>query len=602
MRKPAMMTVIVVISALVFVSVLEAQEMILPVDEIKAGMKGKGRSVFLGDKIEEFDVEILGVMRNVRPKKDMIVVRVKGEAAERAGVIQGMSGSPIYVNGKLIGALSYMLARFSKEPIAGVTPIGEMLSLPKRESSKATFSARIPVVKHMTLSDLFEVYSTHYFRDSSLVAEGKTFSPIGIPLVFSGFTSDILKKAEPFFSKLGFSPMNAIFSGQTEEKISLPDLNLEGGDSVGAQIVTGDLNMSSVGTVTYVDGNKVYAFGHPMYNLGAVEYTMTKAEVMGIMPSLEVSFKLTSKEVPIGRFTQDRTPGVYGEIGQLPRMIPLNIVLQNDSGEKEEYRVKLTEDKIFTPLLANMVVSTLITGEERSISDLSLELKGDIYLENGKSVHLEDLFSGNFDSSVSSLSSLVTSVVYFLTSNEFRDLAIHRIDLNINSSEELKYSFLEKVWLDKYDVSPGEIIRIKVFTRNFRGEVSEIEGGIPVPQLPSGSEFYLIVADAGSLQRIEANQYKSQAFIPRNLEQLLRILSSFRKNNRIYFKILASKPGLFLKGEEMPNLPLTMKSMFSSPRAASSSPTELDKSTLGYLQQPVSSVFRGVTLIPLKIK
>jgi hypothetical protein len=145
-------------------------------------------------------------------------------------------------------------------------------------------------------------------------------------------------------------------------------------------------------------------------------------------------------------------------------------------------------------------------------------------------------------------------------------------------------------------------VRIKVFTRDFRGEVSEIEGGIPVPHLPSGSEFYLIVADAGSLQQIESSQYKSQAFIPRNLEQLLRILSSFRKNNRIYFKILASKPGLFLKGEEMPNLPPTMKSMFSSPRAASSSPTELDKSTLGYLQQPVSSVFRGVTLIPLKIK
>jgi len=602
MRKPAVLITIVLIFAPMFVSTLEAQETILPVDEIKAGMTGKGRSVFLGDKIEEFDVEILGVMRNVRPKKDMIIARVMGEAVERAGVIEGMSGSPVYINGKLIGALAYKFADFAKEPIAGITPIGEMLQISERESSKSSFSARIPVVKHMSLSDLFEVYSTHYFPDSSLTAGERAFSPIGIPLVFSGFSPGILKRVEPFFANLGLSPVSATFTGRTQEKISLPDLKLEGGDSVGAQLVTGDLSMSSIGTVTYVDGNKVFAFGHPMYNLGSVEYTMTKAEVIGIMPSLQSSFKLTSKEVPIGRFTQDRTPGVFGEIGQIPRMIPLNITLQNDKGEKKEYHVKLTEDKIFTPLLTNMVVANLIVGEERSVSDLSLELKGDIYLENGKSVQLEDLFSGNFDSSVSSLASLVTSVVYFLTSNEFRDLAIHRIDLNIKSSEEVKYSFLDKVWLDKYDVSPGEIVRIKVFTRDFRGEVSEIEGGIPVPHLPSGSEFYLIVADAGSLQQIESNQYKSQAFIPRNLEQLLRILSSFRKNNRIYFKILASKPGLFLKGEEMPNLPPTMKSMFSSPRAASSSPTELDKSTLGYLQQPVSSVFRGVTLIPLKIK
>jgi len=602
MRKRSILTIIVLLSAHMFGSILDAQETILSVDEIKAGMTGKGRSVFLGDKIEEFDVEILGVMRNVRPKKDMIVARVKGEAVERAGVIEGMSGSPVYVDGKLIGALAYKFANFAKEPIAGITPIGEMLAISKRGASRATFSARIPVVKHMTLNDLFEVYSQHYSRDLSLVAEGRMFSPIGVPLVVNGFSQDVLRKVEPFFSKIGFSPMNAALTGQTEEQISLPDLKLEGGDSVGVQLVTGDLSMSSIGTVTYVDGNKVFAFGHPMYNLGSVEYTLTKAEVIGIMPSLQASFKLTSKETPIGRITQDRTPGVFGEIGQMPRMIPLNITLQNDKGEKKEYHVKLTEDKIFTPLLANMVVANLITGEERTLGDLSLELKGDIYLENGKSVHLEDLYSGNFDSSVTSLASLVTSVVYFLTSNEFRDLAIHRIDLNINSSEEVKYSFLEKVWLDKYDVSPGEIVRIKVFTRDFRGEVSEIEGGIPVPHLPSGSEFYLIVADAGSLQQIESSQYKRQVFIPRNLEQLLRILSSFRKNNRIYFKILASKPGLFLKGEELPNLPPTMKSMFSSPRAASSSPTELDKSTLGYMQQPVSSVFRGVTLIPLKIK
>ncbi|MBN1221879.1 MAG: hypothetical protein JXB23_01430, partial [Candidatus Aminicenantes bacterium] len=531
-----------------------------------------------------------------------IVARISGGPIERAGVIQGMSGSPVYVEGKLIGALAYSFTNFAKEPIAGITPISEMLMIQDKETPKASFSSRRPIQKYITLNDLLEIYTSHFNRDAPLIAAGRAFSPIGIPLVFSGFSQDVVEKAEPFFSKLGFIPMNAGFSGQSQEKISISNLKLKGGDSVGAQLITGDLSMSYVGTVTYVNGSKILAFGHPIFNLGSVAYAMTKAEVIGIMPSLQSSFKLTSNETPIGRFTQDRMPGIYGEIGPMPEMIPLNITIQDDRGANKEFHVKIIEDKIFTPLLTNMVVANLVTGEERAISDLSLELKGDIYLENGKSIQLEDMFSGNFDSAVTNLSGLVTSVVYFLTSNEFRDLAIHRIDLKIKASEEVKYSFLEKVWLDKYDVLPGEIIRIKVFTRNFRGEVSEIEGGIPVPHLPSGSEFQLVVADAASLQQLESSQYKARAFVPRDLEQLIRILSNLRKNNRIYFKILASKPGLFLMGEEMPNLPPTMKSMFSSSRAASSSPTELEQSTLGQLQQPVSSVFRGATLIPIKIK
>jgi hypothetical protein len=231
-----------------------------------------------------------------------------------------------------------------------------------------------------------------------------------------------------------------------------------------------------------------------------------------------------------------------------------------------------------------------------------LELDGDIYLDNGMSVHLEDFFSSNFDNSVINISNLLTAVVYLLTNNEFRDLGIHRIDLAIDASEELKLSHLEKVWLDKYEVSPGERIKIKVYSRTFRGEsiVQTVEIG--APSLPSGSEFSLVIGDAESMHQIEMSQYKTEAFMPRSLEQLIRLLSNLRKNNRIYFKIIASKPGLFLKGEEMPNLPPSMKAMFSSPRAAASYPTELNKSTLSEYQLPLPYVFKGAAVIPIKIK
>jgi hypothetical protein len=601
MRIIRILTVVFVLVQGLSLTSLEGGQNILPVDQIEVGMKGKGRSVFLGDTIEEFDVEILGVMRNVQPKKDLIVVRIGGKGIEDAGVMQGMSGSPIYIDGKLIGALSYSLGAFVKEPLALVTPIGEMMAIPEKEPAKSSFAPQIPIKKHLSLNELFEIYESYFYKDPSIISGDRTFTPISVPLVFSGFSPRVFEKAKHFFSKLGFSPMSVSISGQSQEELTIPDLTLKGGDSVGAQLVTGDLNMSAVGTVTYVDGNKVFAWGHPWFNLGTVGYTMTKADVMTIVPKLDVSHKLTGSEIPVGKFSQDRMSGLYGEIGQVPDLIPLNITMKTDKEEKK-YSVNLTDDKILTPALVNMVVSSLILSEERAIGDLSLEFSGDVYLDNGMSVHLEDLFSGSFDMASTNLSSLVAAVVFFLMSNEFQDLSIHRIDLTITPTEDVKYAQLEKVWLDKYDVSPGEIIRIKVYTRSFRGESAMWEGSIPAPKLPKGSEFYLVIADAASLQQLEARQYKRQPFTPRNIEHVIRLLNNLRKNNRIYFKILASKPGLFLRGEEMPNLPLSMKSMFASPRAASSSPTELDQSTLGQLQQPVPFVFRGATLIPIKVK
>jgi hypothetical protein len=389
---------------------------------------------------------------------------------------------------------------------------------------------------------------------------------------------------------------------QSQELIDLPDLSLKAGDPVGVQFITGDINLSATGTVTYVDGNKVFAFGHPMYNLGSVEYAMAKASVITVIPRVTTSFKITATDSLVGRFVQDRSTGVVGELGKLPRLIPVNISLQNDGEEKRNFKVKIIDDKILTPFLLNTTVASIMLSEERSLGDLSLALKGNIFLQDGTSIQLEDLFSGNFDTSVANMANLVTAVTFFLSNNEFKDLGIFRIDLDFQVSEDIRISHLEKVWLDKYDVSPGEIIRVKVFTRSFRGERVVQDGAIPAPNLPSGSEFYLVVADTQSLQQIERLQYRSQAFVPRSLDQLIRILSNQRKNNRIYFKVLAEKPGLFLKGEEMPNLPPSMKSMFSSPRVATSAPTELTQSTLVNYQLPVPFVFQGMAVIPVRIK
>jgi len=574
----------------------------MPLDQIKAGMKGIGKSVFRERNVEEFDVEILGVLRNFQPKKNLILAKLKGGILDRAGMISGMSGSPVYVDGKLIGAIAYSFP-YSKEAIAGITPIADMLPISgEKESARSSFSSRIPLKKSLTLEELFEINKDLFSSKAASFSEGQTFRPLSIPLVFSGFSSRTFEKAKPLFSKLGFYPISTGSLGQKLEALTPPDLTLREGEPVGIQLVGGDLSLAFVGTVTYIEGNKVFAFGHPLYNLGKVDYAMTKAEVITVVPSLSASFKITNTDILVGKFSQDRATGIFGEIGKMPQFIPMNIKITGDKKDKKEFKIKIVDDKILTPVFANLALSGVLSGQERSYGDLSLKLEGNIYLENGKSIHLEDLFSGNFNTSVENLSGLITAVVYLLTNNEFKDLSIHRIDLNIRSSEEVKFSYLERVWLDKYEASPGERIRIKIYSRTFRGESVSQEVGIYVPHLPAGSDFHLFIADATSIYNMEMSQYKSRGFVPRSLSQLIRILNNLRKNNRIYFKIIAAKPGLFLKGEEMPNLPLSMKSMFSSPRASASAPTELNKSTLREYQLPVPYVFKGAALIPLKIR
>ena len=602
MRKTTIQIFLLSLIICVVLNAVEGSIPILQLDQVKAGMKGKGRSVFQGNRIEEFDVEIIGVLKNVEPKKSIILAKLEGGILEEAGVISGMSGSPVYVDGKLIGAVAYSLGTFVKEPIAGITPIGEMMSISEESKKGPAFSPQVPVKKHLTIDELFSLNKEFFLSKSVFHSEGKALKPLSIPLIFSGFSSFAFEQSRSFFSTLGFNPVMNTFSGQSLETISPPDLTLREGGPVAIQLVSGDMDMSAVGTVTYIDGNTVLAFGHPLYNLGAVDYAMTKANVITVVPSLMSSFKLAASDSIVGKFTQDRSSGLLGELGKIPRLVPVNIRIMDSDEELKEFKIKVVDDKILTPVLLNVTLGGLLTTEERAIGDLSLGLLGNIYLENGMNIRLEDLFSGQFDASVVSLSSLLAGVVFYLTNNEFEELGIHRIDLSIRAFEEVKFSFLEKVWLDKYEASPGERIDVKIDYRTFRGEIRREEGSIQVPNLPPGSEFQLVVADAASMARIEMSQYRTATFIPRSLSHLIRMLSNLRKNNRIYIKIIASKPGIFLRGEEMSNLPPSMKSMFASPRAAASSPTELNRSTLMEYQLPIPYVFRGEAVIPVKIK
>jgi hypothetical protein len=584
---------------------VDAATITMPLSQVKPGMKGRGRSVFQGRTVEDFDVEVLGVMENASaPKRSIILARLKGRGLEATGVIAGMSGSPVYIDGKLIGAVASGFS-FSKEAIAGITPIDEMLAVGKSPEEAPKAGTALPVVIREDTRQ--EELSGTYLKMLTTVAgeprSAQAFAPLELPLVFSGFSAAAFERARSFFSPLGFLAVQGGTGAQAKPPGAPAEPTLSEGDAVGVQLIGGDLDVSAVGTVTYVDGNRILAFGHPVYNLGKVDYAMTRANVITVMPSLESSFKLATTGPVIGRFNQDRSAGAAGEVGVMPHLIPLNITLQTGPGTKKDFKLKLISDKFMTPALINMAVSGLMTSEQRSYGDIALDFNADVFLDQGGlSVHLEDIFSGSYDNPPVSLSGLLAAVVHFLMNNEFKEVGIYRIDLTVRALEETRQATLVKVLLDKYEVSPGETMQLKAFYRTNKDEALVEEVTILAPGLPAGSEFQVLVGDAASMQQLERAQYHIQEYVPRSLDQLVRLLSNLRKNNRIYFRLMASKPGLFLKGEELPNLPPTLKTMFASPRASAAGPTEITRSTLSEYQLPIPYVFKGGAAIPVRIR
>ena len=603
MNKTTRRIPIMALALLVSALAADAVTLTLPLSQVKPGMKGRGKSVFQGTAIEEFEAEILGVLENVQPKRNVILARLRGRGLESTGVISGMSGSPVYVDGKLIGAVAYSFS-FSKEAIAGITPIEEMLAVGTTpQEPKTGAAATLAIRDDISQEELSGAFLRTLAAKAVDRTSGLTIAPLELPLMFGGFSAAAFERARSFFTPLGFRAVRAGSGGQARPGQAPAGPSLREGDAVGVQLIGGDLDVSAIGTATYVDGSKILAFGHPLYNLGSVDYAMTRADVIAVMPSLESSFKLATAGPVIGRFTQDRTPGAAGEVGVMPRLIPLNIGLRTEPAVRKDYKLKLVADKFLTPALVNLAVSNLVTSEERNYGDISLDFDADVFLDKGgMSVHLEDLFSGNYDNPPVNLSGLLAAVVHFLMNNEFKDVGIFRIDLNVRALAESPLRSPEKVLLDKYEVSPGEPIHIKVFYRTQKEESLMEEVTVLAPALPAGSEFQLLVGDAATMQQVERAQYRIQEFVPRSLDQLVRLLGNLRKNSRIYFKIMAPKPGLFLKGEEMPTLPPTLKSMFASPRASAAGPTEITRSTLSEYQLPIPYVFKGGATIPVNIR
>jgi hypothetical protein len=599
---------------LLFAAGLPAQTRTFPLDELKTGMVGVGRTVFEGDRLDEFKVHILGVLRNViGPRRNLILARLEGGPLAQTGVIAGMSGSPVYIDGRLVGAVSYSLGQFSKEPIAGITPIDEMIEAATFGTSRraaARVELHVPITPDGLRASLRQAFSwTRPFADTVADVQvlggvglqaglGTLLRPIATPLTLGGFDAGVVDPIASAFRDQGFVPMLAGSSAAQANGNSGSSRPLRPGDPVGVALMSGDLELGATGTVTEIDGSRVYAFGHPFYGLGPTQFPMTRAYVHTLLPSLASSFKIASTGDVIGTFQQDRATTIAGTLGPGPALIPVRITLTSDRGTKKTFNMAMVNDQLFTPLLTYVSIVNTLTSYERQNGAASYVVRGTASVKKYGEVAFEDLFSG--DQPSIGAAAYVVAPINFLLRNAFEDVELERVDLEIDASEQPRSATLERVWVDGNRVRPGAKVDLKMLLRTYRGD--EITRTVPV-EIPASARGTLsvMVADGTRLAQWEARELQVQPLQARGLPQMIRVLNNARKNNRLYVRLLGRDGGAVVKGESLSSLPPSVMAILESDRNGGSF-RPLQNAVLGEYELTTEHAVNGSRTLSLTIE
>jgi hypothetical protein len=593
---------------------LPAQGAQMRVEDIRPGMTGIGRTVFEGTRVEEFKVNILGVLENViGTHRNLILAKLEGGPLANTGVIAGMSGSPVYIDGKLIGAVSYALGQFSKEAIAGITPIAEMTDATAFNDVRPN-AARIHVDFPLTRENLDVAFrrALNWNRpfadrpgDAALVGAnaingvsgaeiGTLLRPIATPLMMSGFEASVSDLLSGAFGAQGFIPTGRGTMGRTGEKPY--EGPLKAGDAIGVMLVSGDLELGATGTVTHVDGDKVYAFGHPLYNLGPTAFPMTRAYVYTVLPSLASSLKVSTTGEIIGSFLQDRAVAIAGKLGPGPKTIPVTLTLDSTGrAPKRTFHFQLANDQMFTPLMAAASITSTLGAYERQYGSATFRVSGSAKLSGHDTVTFDNIFSGN-EPSVNA-ATYIAAPIAALLGNDYEKVDIDGIELTISSAEQPQTAMLERVWIDDQRPRAGRTVPLKVLLRTYRGDDEVRTIPIDIPANVSGT-LSLLVADGGRLGQIEQRETRSSQ--PRSVNQIVRTLNRSRRGNTIYVKLLGSEPGAVVKGEPLTALPPSVLGVLESDRSNGSF-NPLTNATLGEWQLATEHAVTGSKTLSITI-
>ncbi len=557
-----------VLLTLLFTSVgLTAQSAdFFPLSDVKPGLSGIGRTVFEGVEIEDFQVDILGVVRNISPQQNMILARLSGERIEETGVFAGISGSPVYIDGKLLGAVAYSFP-FSKEPIAGITPISEMVNIFKERPAplqQASSGWKRPVSDLVKMAGGEVPIIPGLSRSISTTAQrmAGNLTAISTPINLGGLSANTLAQFSGQFLSLGLTPVRGL---ATAASTDYPDVPLSPGSTVTVQMVRGDMNASAAGTVTHISGDQVYAFGHPFMGTGYTDMPMAKGAVLTVVSSLQSSHKVTATLEAIGSLRQDRATGIMGVMRASPHLLPVKINLLTSRNERREYNFEIITDPFLTPFLMTLAVFNSLASSERTMGAQSLQLKSTIAIKGQQEVLLETSISDLINGPVMAAVSASAPVGFLLTSG-FDELEIEKIELEIRAVEEQQSARIDRVWVDRGSVRAGEEFKIGVALRKPNGDTLQEEYTIRMPrEIPEGP-VHLLVGEGQSVVRLD-NQTDKSEFIPETLHQLIRAINNLKRNNRLYVRLYRNGSEGFAVGSQgLPGLPPSMLEIYGSKR------------------------------------
>ncbi len=523
----------------------------MPVEELRRGMRGIGRTVFQGTRIDTFQVEILGVLHNaIGPRSDLILARLSGGPLSNTGVILGMSGSPVYIDGKLVGAVSYRVGAFAKEPIAGITPIAAMVDLFNRPSAPEGVSsaARLTETGARRLVDLTGMNAAE-------------LTPISLPIVISGFVRQAVAEFRHEFSRMGWTPVQ----GGGGMDPGLPSGAFEPGAAMGVQLVRGDLSVTGIGTLTHRDGDRVVGFGHSMIFGGATALPMTAAYIHEVLPSQYASFKLGVVGETIGAIVQDRAPGIAGTIGLEVDMMPAQINLRSP-GKQAQFRMEVLRNRDLSPTLLRMAVFSAMISSEKLTGEVTVKSRVRIDLNGRPSVEAENVYAGPLGLSNAVLG--VTTPLAKLIRNPFEPVKIERVTFDLDVEAERAHTArIKSIGLQKTSFQPGDTVRVTVSLKPYWGGLEEVQEALVIPNQTPGGRLILRVSSASAHGKQEAKRAPGE-YNARDLDHLIRLLGRVGRNNEMVVELLSGALGVTIEGREVSRLPSSVLSVLQFSRSS----------------------------------
>src|SRR6476469_4828497 len=568
------------------------QNQIMTVDEVRPGMTGVAYTVFQGTQPEPMGVEVLGVLKNMNgPKSDVVLVRLHGDKAEYTGVAAGMSGSPVYISGKMLGAIAYRIGQFSKEPIAGVTPISQMLeinefdnSIPQQGASAANRPAGAEKTSGPGAPDM-----------SSFQGVAQYLQPIDAPFVFSGFTEASLKQFGAQFAEAGITPVMGVGS-VSDAKQPEP---LVPGSAVSAIMVRGDMDVAATCTVTYMDKDHLLACGHPLMQFGMVDMPMTKAHVVATLSSPLNAFKIINTTEAVGAFVQDRHTGILGRFDRDPKMIPVTLSIHGPSGPREYHYEVLNNPKL-TPVMMMTTVYNALMGMNQYGEETTYRMNGRIHVNGFSDVRLTNMFSP-VDANPTAYSVAMALGEHFgrIYDNPFEAPTVSGVTLEFDLERERRAAVLESARTDVTEARPGDEITIEAVLRPYRGDriVRRIPVRVPT-SAPKGS-LRILVSDAETLDR---SRRSTPAMGRRmDLHSTIEVLNKEHLNDHLYVSLLEANPQATVEDKVMPAVPLSVMNVMEGMRATQEM-VVFNESAVNEASTPVGYVVSGAQIISVSIK